>query len=194
MFCFVLLQMPQGPEDYSSFKQQNHQSYLQQPATTPTTTTTIAEVVERRTAASDYMKQTVEDKQPTYAQPQPEVSPLLNSSPIYPSPGQYPPPTYGNSYANGDRARSQVTGESPLSSRQVDVPIDVQKYAQQQPPPQLLSFQQNLPTHESLYQTGFQPPAYPVPNARPVYPSPHYFDAAGKPVTGVPTASVKKRE
>ncbi|XP_028047822.1 PHD finger protein rhinoceros isoform X2 [Monomorium pharaonis] len=47
---------------------------------------------------------------------------------------------------------------------------------------QLLAFQQNLTTaHESLYPGGFQPSSYSLPppsNSRPVYPSPHYFDAS----------------
>ncbi|XP_024946564.1 bromodomain-containing protein 4 isoform X2 [Cephus cinctus] len=66
---------------------------------------------------------------------------------------------------------------------------------------QLLSFQQNIPPHESLYQsaTGFQTPPYPMPNSscRPVYPSPHYFDTSAKGSPVAPTTSnlapVKKR-
>ncbi|XP_035719781.1 protein split ends-like isoform X2 [Vespa mandarinia] len=78
--------------------------------------------------------------------------------------------------------------------------VGVQKYTQQRPflsknastgdqiqaqdQSQLIAFQQNLTTHESLYQTGFQPSGYPITNSRPVYHSPHYFDASSKTASG----------
>ncbi|KOX69420.1 hypothetical protein WN51_05583, partial [Melipona quadrifasciata] len=77
--------------------------------------------------------------------------------------------------------------------------LNAQKYAQQrsflgkssntseqlstQDQSQILAFQQNLTAHESLYPGGFQSSGYPMPNSRPVYPSPHYFDAGSKSAT-----------
>ncbi|XP_066582314.1 bromodomain-containing protein 4 isoform X2 [Prorops nasuta] len=55
---------------------------------------------------------------------------------------------------------------------------------QQEQQSQLLAFQQNLSAHESLYQSSFPASGYPMANSRPVYPSPHYFDASGKPAPG----------
>ncbi|XP_015114343.1 bromodomain-containing protein 4 [Diachasma alloeum] len=117
------------------------------------------------------------------------------------------PPAYGNNYsATGDpqrpgsRLNPQETPQQP-QDRHFDP--ETLKY-QRQDQSQLLSFQQNLPGHDTIYQPagGFQAPPYPMPNpsCRPVYPSPHYYDASAKsssssvPSSGASTLTpVKKR-
>ncbi|XP_011259799.2 uncharacterized protein LOC105253442 [Camponotus floridanus] len=128
---------------------------------------------------------------------------------IYQSPSQYPP-TYPNSFSNVELQRSvsrhsggqQQTQQqsTPQESRASFMEIQPRggylgktapssNSGEQLPAPspnQLRAFQENLTTaHESLYPSGFQA-GYPLPpsNSRPVYPSPHYYDAGSKPVSG----------
>lgn len=148
-----------------------------------------------------------------------EASLSLNANhQLYQSPNQYPP-TFGNNYSNIDLQRSVArhsSQEQPQQSQQqtstqerpsftdLSESLNAQKYVQQrsatQDQSQLLAFQQNLTAHESLYSSGFQPSGYPMPNSRPVYPSPHYFDTSSKTASSAPVNSsasnlppVKKR-
>ncbi|XP_063984165.1 bromodomain-containing protein 4 isoform X2 [Diachasmimorpha longicaudata] len=117
------------------------------------------------------------------------------------------PPGYGNNYSStgdpqrpGSRLNPQ---ETPQQTQERHFDPETLKY-QRQDQSQLLNFQQNLSGHDTIYQPagGFQAPPYPMPNpsCRPVYPSPHYYDASAKsssssvPSSGASTlAPVKKR-
>ncbi|OXU17702.1 hypothetical protein TSAR_001147, partial [Trichomalopsis sarcophagae] len=126
---------------------------------------------------------------------------------------QYSPNYPGNVFPSTDRMSSQLstepTGRSTTSrltnheaqqhlAQQRQAPNRLQSQQSQDQQSQLLSFQQNLASHESLYSSGFQTTPYPMPNAacRPVYPG--YFDTSAKSTpsassSGGSLAPVKKR-
>ncbi|XP_043248732.1 flocculation protein FLO11-like isoform X2 [Colletes gigas] len=135
-----------------------------------------------------------------------ETSLNLNANhQIYQSPNQYQS-AFGNNYPNIDLQRSVSRQEQPQQQQQapqerssfadLTESLNAQKYVQQrsflgktssggdqlstQDQSQILAFQQNLSAHEQLYPSGFQTSGYPMANSRPVYPSPHYFDAGTK--------------
>jgi len=209
------LQSSKSSEEYSTgtappvsypqdFKQ--NPTYVQQPSTT------IINESEHRT---EYLKSNAIDKPVTSDQQrnfQTESSLNLNTNhQIYQPPGPYPP-TYPNSFSNIELQRSssrhssqqqQTTQQS--QERPSFTEIQPRGFITKAPPgnnneqlstpapdqTQLLAFQQNLTTaHESLYPSGFQPSSYPLPpNTRPMYSSPHYFDAGSKPIGGSSSGS-----
>ncbi|XP_076248151.1 uncharacterized protein LOC143187867 isoform X2 [Calliopsis andreniformis] len=202
------------PSSYSQGFKQNH-SYIQSP------TPTAINEPDHRTEylkSSNGEKSSSAEQQRNFAVPT-EASLSLNANhQLYQSSNQYPP-TFGNNYPNIDLQRSvarhgsqeqsqqpqqQTSSQERPSFTDLGESLNAQKYAQQrsatQDQSQLLAFQQNLTAHESLYSSGFQPSGYPMPNSRPVYPSPHYFDASSKTASSAPVNSsasnlppVKKR-
>ncbi|XP_076225247.1 uncharacterized protein LOC116430496 isoform X2 [Nomia melanderi] len=192
------------PSNYSQGFKQNH-GYIQSPASSISETEHRSEYLK---SASSVEKSSSNDQQRNFTVPT-EASLNLNANhQIYQSPNQYPP-TFGNNYPNLDLQRSrqeqpqqqqQASQERP-SFTDLSESLNAQKYVQQRSflgktsaasdqlptqdqQSQLLAFQQNLTTHESLYSSGFQSSGYAMPNSRPVYPSPHYFDASSKTATG----------
>ncbi|XP_058794615.1 protein split ends-like isoform X2 [Phymastichus coffea] len=110
-------------------------------------------------------------------------------------------------YPGADRVPGQLGSDptarsstSRLTNHEAQQQLAQQRQVQQtqEQQSQLLSFQQNLASHESLYSSSFQTTPYPMPNpaCRPVYPG--YFDASAKSTSGIPSPSnslapVKKR-
>ncbi|XP_054013153.1 protein PRRC2C isoform X1 [Hylaeus anthracinus] len=181
-------------------------SYIQSP------TPSISEAEHRteylKSAASTAEKTPTGDQQRNFAVGT-EASLNLNANhQIYQSTNQYS--AFGNNYPNIDLQRSvsrqeqpqqqQQTQEQRSSFAELTESLNAQKYVQQrsflgktsaageqlstQDQSQILAFQQNLTAHEQLYPSGFQASGYSMPNSRPVYPSPHYFDAGSKTATG----------
>ncbi|XP_043804423.1 protein split ends-like isoform X1 [Apis laboriosa] len=186
------------PSNYSHGYKQNH-PYIQSPASS-----TLNETEHR----TDYLKSSTTEKSSNIEQQRnftvsSEAASLnLNTNhQIYQSPNQYPP-TFGNNYPNidlqrsvsrhGGQEQSQQSSQERPSFTDLSNSLNVQKYTQQrstQDQSQILAFQQNLTPHESLYPSGFQSSGYPMSNSRPVYPSPHYFDANSKAVANSGTAN-----
>ncbi|XP_076287086.1 uncharacterized protein LOC143212316 isoform X2 [Lasioglossum baleicum] len=209
------------PSTYSQGFKHNH-GYIQSPA--PSSISETEHRSEYLKSSSNVEKSSSSEQQRNFTVPT-EASLSLNANhQIYQSPNQYPP-TFGNNYPNLDLQRpsreqsqqqQQASQERP-SFTDLSESLNAQKYVQQrsflgktsaasdqlstqEQQSQLLAFQQNLTTHESLYPSGFQSSGYAMPNSRPVYPSPHYFDASSKTATGGPVNSsasnlppVKKR-
>nr|XP_012138018.1 PREDICTED: PHD finger protein rhinoceros isoform X3 [Megachile rotundata] len=197
-------QNPSTPSNYSHGFKQNH-TYIQSP-----TPSSINETEHRTdyTKSSSAEKSSSIEQQRNFAVSA-EASLNLNANhQIYQSPNQYPP-AFANNYSNIDLQRSvsrhggqeqsqqqQQSAQERVSFTDLSESLNAQKYAQQrsflgktsstgeqlstQDQSQLLAFQQNLTAHESLYPTSFQPSGYPMPNSRPMYPSPHYFDTGSK--------------
>ncbi|CAK9797561.1 Chromatin remodeling regulator CECR2 [Anthophora quadrimaculata] len=195
------------PSNYSHGYKQNH-SYIQSAAAPPSTISETEHRTDYLKSSSSEKSSTTE-QQRNFAVPPEATSLNLNTNhQIYQSPNQYSP-TFGNNYSNIDLQRSvsrhggqEQTQQQQQSSQErpsftdLSNSLNAQKYAQQrsflgkttstseqlstQDQSQILAFQQNLTAHESLYPSGFQPSGYPMPNSRPVYPSPHYFDASSK--------------
>nr|XP_033340937.1 serine/arginine repetitive matrix protein 2-like isoform X1 [Megalopta genalis] len=212
---------PATPTTYSQGFKHNH-GYIQSPA--PSSVSETEHRSEYLKSSSNVEKSSSSEQQRNFTVPT-ETSLNLNTNhQIYQSPNQYPP-TFGNNYPNLDLQRSrpeqpqqqqQASQERP-SFTDLSESLNAQKYVQQRSflgktstasdqlstqdqQSQLLAFQQNLTTHESLYPSGFQSSGYAMSNSRPVYPSPHYFDASSKTATGGPVNSsasnlppVKKR-
>nr|XP_033183972.1 serine/arginine repetitive matrix protein 2-like isoform X1 [Bombus vancouverensis nearcticus] len=196
------------PSTYSHGYKQNH-SYIQ---SSVSSTLNETEHRTDYLKSSTTEKSSSTEQQRNFAVPPEAASLNLNANhQIYQSPNQYPP-TFGNNYPNIDLQRSvsrhggqeqsqqqQQTSQERPSFTDLSNSLNAQKYAQQrsflgktsstseqlstQDQSQILAFQQNLTTHESLYPSGFQSSGYPMPNSRPVYPSPHYFDASSKAAT-----------
>lgn len=204
------------PSSYSQGFKQNH-SYIQSPAP-PTINEAEHRTAEYLKSSSGGEKSSSTEQQRNFTVPT-EASLNLNANhQLYQSPNQYPP-TFGNNYPNIDLQRSVSRHGSQEQPQQTQQPtsaqerpsftdlsesLNAQKYAPQrsatQDQSQILAFQQNLSAHESLYPGGFQPSGYTMPNSRPVYPSPHYFDASSKTASSAPVnssasnlAPVKKR-
>ncbi|XP_076169540.1 uncharacterized protein LOC143147811 isoform X2 [Ptiloglossa arizonensis] len=211
---------------YTQGFKQNH-SYIQSPAPASISETEHRTEYLKSTGSAEKTTSGGGDQQRNFTVPT-EASLNLNANhQIYQSPNQYPP-AFGNNYPNIDLQRSVSRQEQPQQQQQASQEqrssftdltesLNAQKYVQQrsflgktsstageqlstQDQSQILAFQQNLTTHEQLYPSGFQTSGYPMSNSRPVYPSPHYFDASSKTATSGPvnsTASnlppVKKR-
>ena len=196
------------PSNYSHGYKQNH-SYIQSSvSSTLNETEHRTDYLKSNTTE----KSSSTEQQRNFAVPPETASLNLNANhQIYQSPNQYPP-TFGNNYPNIDLQRSvsrhggqeqsqqqQQSSQERPSFTDLSNSLNAQKYAQQrsflgktsgtseqlstQDQSQILAFQQNLTAHESLYPSGFQSSGYPMPNSRPVYPSPHYFDASSKAAT-----------
>lgn len=190
------------PQD---FKQ--NPTYVQQ-------SSTISSSVSESDHRTEYLKSNATEKPTTSETQQrnfpvqSESSLNLNAAhhQIYQSPGQYPS-TYPNSFPNVELQRS-VSRHSggQQQTQQQSTPQESRDFMEIQPrggylgkttssgnsgeqlsapsSNQLRAYQENLTTaHESLYQSGFQS-GYSLPNSRPVYPSPHYFDAGCKSAGG----------
>ncbi|XP_071875381.1 uncharacterized protein isoform X2 [Bombus fervidus] len=196
------------PSNYSHGYKQNH-SYIQ---SSVSSTLNETEHRTDYLKSSTTEKSSSTEQQRNFAVPPEAASLNLNANhQIYQSPNQYPP-TFGNNYPNIDLQRSvsrhgsqeqpqqqQQSSQERPSFTDLSNSLNAQKYAPQrsflgktsstseqhttQDQSQILAFQQNLTAHESLYPSGFQSSGYPMPNSRPVYPSPHYFDASSKAAT-----------
>ncbi|KAJ8666867.1 hypothetical protein QAD02_008529 [Eretmocerus hayati] len=121
---------------------------------------------------------------------------------------QYPSAYPSNVFSTADRVTNPIAGE-PMASRTLGTSrlpgsetqqLGQQRQLNQEQQSQLLSFQQNLASHEPLYPGGFQASSYPMPNpaCRPaVYPG--YFDTSKSSANGSPSpgggslAPAKKR-
>ncbi|OAD53449.1 hypothetical protein WN48_10005, partial [Eufriesea mexicana] len=206
-------QVASTPSNYSHAYKQNH-SYIQSPASS---TINDAEHRTDYLKPSNTEKPPSAEQQRNFTVPSEATSLNLNTNhQIYQSPNQYSS-TFGNNYnidlqrsvsRHGGQEQSQQQQQSSQerpSFTDLSNSLNAQKYTQQraflgkasstseqlstQDQSQILAFQQNLTAHESLYPSGFQSSGYPMPNSRPVYPSPHYFDASTKAATNSGTTN-----